>query len=167
MLHHFVCWYVKCVKKVPFRKSGHICFHFSVHGMCSVCFSLCVHKIIMMKVVIVTEKAMGNPTLLHQVIFSVKVVPHENISNSSNTGRSALPDMYAHARGRVHTYQGNARLPVLQLICYTLINHLTAKFVEASNLLLKCYNLHTTPYNPIKLYINLFTIEQGIRLSSC
>ena len=82
--------------------------HFSVHGMCSVCFSLCIHKIIMMKVVTVTEKAMGNPTLLHQVIFSVKVVPHENISNSSNTGRSALPDMYAHARGRVHTYQGNA-----------------------------------------------------------
>ena len=25
MLHHFVCWYVKCVEKVPFRKSGHIC----------------------------------------------------------------------------------------------------------------------------------------------
>ena len=24
MLHHFVCWYVKCVEKVPFRKSGHI-----------------------------------------------------------------------------------------------------------------------------------------------
>ena len=29
MLHHFVCWYVKCVEKVPFRKSGHIllCVH--------------------------------------------------------------------------------------------------------------------------------------------
>ena len=27
MLHHFVCWYVKCVEKVPFRKSGHICCH--------------------------------------------------------------------------------------------------------------------------------------------
>ena len=24
MLHHLVCWYVKCVEKVPFRKSGHI-----------------------------------------------------------------------------------------------------------------------------------------------
>ena len=24
VLHHFVCWYVKCVEKVPFRKSGHI-----------------------------------------------------------------------------------------------------------------------------------------------
>ena len=24
MLHHFVCWYVKCVEKVPFRKSGYI-----------------------------------------------------------------------------------------------------------------------------------------------
>ena len=24
MLHHFVCWHVKCVEKVPFRKSGHI-----------------------------------------------------------------------------------------------------------------------------------------------
>ena len=23
MLHRFVCWYVKCVEKVPFRKSGH------------------------------------------------------------------------------------------------------------------------------------------------
>ena len=23
MLHHLVCWYVKCVEKVPFRKSGH------------------------------------------------------------------------------------------------------------------------------------------------
>ena len=26
VLHHFVCWYVKCVEKVPFRKSGHICY---------------------------------------------------------------------------------------------------------------------------------------------
>ena len=25
MLHNFVCWCVKCVEKVPFRKSGHIC----------------------------------------------------------------------------------------------------------------------------------------------
>ena len=25
MLHHLICWYVKCVEKVPFRKSGHIC----------------------------------------------------------------------------------------------------------------------------------------------
>ena len=24
MLHHLVCWYVKCVEKVPFCKSGHI-----------------------------------------------------------------------------------------------------------------------------------------------
>ena len=24
MVHHFVCWYVKCVEKVPFRKSSHI-----------------------------------------------------------------------------------------------------------------------------------------------
>ena len=24
MLHHFACWYVKCVEKVPFRKSSHI-----------------------------------------------------------------------------------------------------------------------------------------------
>ena len=24
MLHYFVSWYVKCVEKVPFRKSGHI-----------------------------------------------------------------------------------------------------------------------------------------------
>ena len=24
VLDHFVCWYVKCVEKVPFRKSGHI-----------------------------------------------------------------------------------------------------------------------------------------------
>ena len=23
-LHHFVRWHVKCVEKVPFRKSGHI-----------------------------------------------------------------------------------------------------------------------------------------------
>ena len=23
VLHHFVCYYVKCVEKVPFRKSGH------------------------------------------------------------------------------------------------------------------------------------------------
>ena len=23
VLHHFVCWYVKCVEKVPFHKSGH------------------------------------------------------------------------------------------------------------------------------------------------
>ena len=23
VLHHFVRWYVKCVEKVPFRKSGH------------------------------------------------------------------------------------------------------------------------------------------------
>ena len=30
MLHHFACWYVKCVKKVPFRKSGHI---FALHSM--------------------------------------------------------------------------------------------------------------------------------------
>ena len=40
------------------------------------------------------------------------------------------------------------------------INSLTAKFVEASNLLLlNGYNLHTIPYNPIKLYINLLAIE--------
>ena len=26
MVHHFVCWYVKCVEKVPFRKSGHKLF---------------------------------------------------------------------------------------------------------------------------------------------
>ena len=26
MLHYFVCWYVKSVEKVPFRKSGHICY---------------------------------------------------------------------------------------------------------------------------------------------
>ena len=24
MLHYLVSWYVKCVEKVPFRKSGHI-----------------------------------------------------------------------------------------------------------------------------------------------
>ena len=24
MLHHFVCWYVKCVGKVPFNKSGYV-----------------------------------------------------------------------------------------------------------------------------------------------
>ena len=40
-------------------------------------------------------------------------------SSSCNTGTSALPDMYARARMRVRTYQGNARVPVLQLIRYT------------------------------------------------
>ena len=24
VLHQIVCWYVKCVERVPFRKSGHI-----------------------------------------------------------------------------------------------------------------------------------------------
>ena len=41
------------------------------------------------------------------------------LCNSCNTGTSALPDMYAQ-RPRVSVdISGNARVPVLQLICYT------------------------------------------------
>ena len=45
--------------------------------------------------------------------------------NSCNTGKSALPDMYAQAQ--VRTYQVMARVPVLQLICDT--SGMTAVFI--------------------------------------
>ena len=40
-------------------------------------------------------------------------------SNSCNTGMSALPDMYARRPRATADILGNARVPVLQLICYT------------------------------------------------
>ena len=40
-------------------------------------------------------------------------------SNSCNTGTSALPDMYARRPRASADISGNARVPVLQLICYT------------------------------------------------
>ena len=40
-------------------------------------------------------------------------------SNSCNTGKSALPDMYARCPRASADISGNARFPVLQLICYT------------------------------------------------
>ena len=41
------------------------------------------------------------------------------LSNGCNTGKSALPDMYArHPRASVDI-SGNVRFPMLQLICYT------------------------------------------------
>ena len=39
--------------------------------------------------------------------------------NSCNTGRSALPDMYARRPRASADISGKARVPVLQLICYT------------------------------------------------
>ena len=39
--------------------------------------------------------------------------------NSCNTGTSALPDMYARRPRASVDISGNARVPVLQLICYT------------------------------------------------
>ena len=46
---------------------------------------------------------------------------------SCNTGTSALPDMYARARGpqargRVHTYQAKHEARVLQLLCNTMLD---------------------------------------------
>ena len=38
-----------------------------------------------------------------------------------NMGRGDLPDMYARARGRVHTYQGKSRLYMLYMLCNTFI----------------------------------------------
>ena len=40
-------------------------------------------------------------------------------------GGSDLPDMYARARGRVHTYQGKSRLHMLYMLCNTFITIVT------------------------------------------
>ena len=40
-------------------------------------------------------------------------------------GRGDLPDMYARARERVHTYQGKSRLHMLHMLCNTFITMVT------------------------------------------
>ena len=40
-------------------------------------------------------------------------------------GGGDLPDMYARARGRVHTYQGKSRLHMLYILCNTFITIVT------------------------------------------
>ena len=62
--------------------------------------------------------------------YTELVKQHRTIAGSyicyiCNMGRSDLPDMYAQARGRMHTYQGKSRLHMLYMVCNTFITIVT------------------------------------------